>query len=251
MLKIPGTAGLLTIGLLFYSTAYAGIFDDVVNNPARSAEDRQRDQTSKPADILKFIGVQQGMTVLDLFSGGGYYTELLSYAVGPEGKVVAHNNKAYEGFAGEETIVRFKDNRLANVSRITSEFDDLGLEKASLDMILMVLAYHDVYFTADYWPKVDRDNFFMQIRASLKPGGVLAIIDHSAVADSAISMVQELHRIDEVFARQDIEQAGFVFTGSSDVLRNPEDDRMLGVFDEKIRRKTDRFAYRFTEQAAN
>lgn len=249
MVKIPVAIGLLIVSLFLNSTAYAEAYEDVVNNPARSDADRERDRTSKPADILKFIGVQPGMTVADLFSGGGYYTELLSYAVGPTGEVISHNNKAYEGFVGDELGVRFKDNRLANVSQITSEFDNLGLEDASLDMILVVLVYHDVYFTADYWPKVDRDNFFKQIRASLKPGGVLAVIDHSAAAGTGISTVQELHRIDEVFAKQDIEQAGFIFSGSSDVLRNPDDNRLLGVFDEKIRRKTDRFVYRFTKQA--
>ena len=109
----------------------------------------------------------------------------------------------------------------------------------------MVLVYHDIYFTADYWPAVNRDNFFRQIRSSLKPGGVLVVIDHSAIADTGMSAAQNLHRIDEVFAKQDIESAGFVFDGASDVLRNPDDTRTLSVFDEAIRKQTDRFVYRF------
>ena len=226
----------------------ADIFKSAINNPARTAADRERDETSKPGQVIQFFGVKPGMKVLDLFSGGGYYSEILSYVIGPTGHVISHTNKSYESFVGEEAIARFKNGRLDNVERVTSEIDSLGLEPASVDMILMVLTYHDIYYTADYWPKVDRDNFFRQVSESLRPGGILAIIDHSARSDTGIEAAQELHRIDEAFARQDIESAGFTFDGASEVLRNPDDARTLNAFDEKIRRKTDRFVYRFIKK---
>jgi len=246
MLKIIGMLSLMFFGLATSGHIYAAPFD-AVNNSARSEADRERDKTSKPGAILNFIGLKPGMAVLDLFSGGGYYTEMLSYAVGPDGQVISHTNAVYESSTGEEAANRLKDNRLPNVRRVITEIDNLGLEEASLDVVLMVLVYHDIYFTADYWPAVNRDNFFRQIRSSLKPGGVLVVIDHSAIADTGMSAVQNLHRIDEVFAKQDIESAGFIFDGASEVLRNPGDTRTLSVFDEAIRRKTDRFVYRFTK----
>ncbi|OUS10077.1 hypothetical protein A9Q89_12100 [Gammaproteobacteria bacterium 53_120_T64] len=244
MLKISGMLGLILFGLATSGAINAEAFD-AVNNPARSLADRERDKTSKPNAVLNFIGLKSGMRVLDLFSGGGYYSEILSYALSPDGQVISHTNAVYEGMTGEEAAVRFNDNRLPNVRRITTEINDLMLEEASLDVVLMALVYHDVYFAADYWPQVDRDNFFRQIRGSLKSGGVLVVIDHSAMADTGISAAQSLHRIDEVFAKRDIESAGFVFDGASEVLRNVEDTRTLSVFDEAIRRKTDRFVYRF------
>ena len=201
----------------------------------------------RPSAILNFVGLKPGMRVLDLFAGGGYYTELLSYAVGPDGQVISHTNAVYESTTGEEAANRFKDNRLPNVRRVMTEINQLGLEEASHDVVFMALVYHDVYFTADYWPAVDRDHFFRQIHDSLKPGGILLVIDHSAMADTGMSAAQNLHRIDEVFARQDIESAGFVFDEASEVLRNPDDTRTLSVFDEGIRKKTDRFVYRFTK----
>lgn len=244
MLKIIGILSLMLFGLATSGHIYAAPFD-AVNNPARSLADRERDKTSNPNGVLNFIGLKPGMKVLDLFAGGGYYTEMLSYAVSPDGQVISHTNAAYEGMTGEEAANRFKDNRLPNVRRAISEINNLGLEEASLDVVLMVLVYHDIYFTADYWPAVNRDNFFRQIRSSLKPGGVLVVIDHSAIADTGMSAAQNLHRIDEVFAKQDIESAGFVFDGASDVLRNPDDTRTLSVFDKAISKKTDRFIYRF------
>ena len=244
MLKIIGMLSLMLCGLTTSGLIYAAPFD-AVNNPARSLADRERDKTSKPNVVLNFIGLKPGMKVLDLFAGGGYYTEMLSYAVSPGGQVISHTNAAYEGMTGEEAANRFKDNRLPNVRRVITEINNLGLEEASLDVVLMALVYHDIYFTADYWPEVDRDNFFRQIHGSLKPGGLLIVIDHSAIADTGMSAAQSLHRIDEVFAKQDVESAGFVFDSASDVLRNPDDKRTLSVFDEAIRKKTDRFVYRF------
>ncbi len=247
MLRIMTMVGLMLVAFTTNNILFAAPFD-AVNNPARSSADRERDKASKPNAVLNLAGIQPGMTVLDLFAGGGYYSELLSYAVGPEGRVISQTNAVYESSTGEEAARRFKDNRLSNVSRVVSEINNLGLEDSSLDMVLLVLVYHDIYFTADYWPQVDRDNFFRQIRKSLKPGGVLVVIDHSALENTGSSAAQDLHRIDEAFAKQDIESAGFAFDAASDVLRNSNDARTLSVFDEAIRRKTDRFVYRFIKK---
>ena len=57
--------------------------DKSIASPERSAEDRERDARDKPAEVLAFAGVKPGMTVADVFSAGGYYTELLAGVVGP------------------------------------------------------------------------------------------------------------------------------------------------------------------------
>ena len=228
-----------------FADSHTNMIKKAVSNPARSAEDHKRDETSKPVEVLSFFGVKPGMKVLDFLSGGGYYSEILSYVVGDKGDVVAHTNEAYGKFVGEAINTRFGNNRLPKIKRLISEVPALGLGVEKFDMILMVMTYHDVYYVADYWPEVDRDNFFAQIHSALKTGGTLAIVDHSAKSGTGSSAAQDLHRIDEVFARQDIERAGFSFEASSDVLRNPGDDRTIQVFDETIRRKTDRFVYRF------
>ena len=67
------------------------------------------------------------MTVLDMFSGGGYYTEMLSNIVGGDGKVVAHSNQSYAQFVGDEPIVRYADSRLANVEILMAENNELEL----------------------------------------------------------------------------------------------------------------------------
>ena len=56
---------------------------------SRSAEDQARDAGRKPADVVEFLGIESGMRVIDVIAAGGYYTEVLTLAVGPEGHVVA------------------------------------------------------------------------------------------------------------------------------------------------------------------
>ena len=62
-------------------------------------------------------------------------------------------------------------------------------------------------------------------------------------------VANSLHRIDEQVVREGIEAAGFVFEASSDVLRNPDDDRTVLVFDDSISRQTDRFVLRYRKPA--
>jgi predicted methyltransferase len=217
-----------------------------VNDPTRTEADRTRDERDHTIDVLKFFGVAPGMTVVDLFAGGGYFSEVIGRIVGggSSGKVYMHNNAAYQTFIGDALTERVKGGRLQNVVKLDAEIGQLGIPPASVDLVLMSMSYHDLYFKADDWA-VDPKAVFTEVHAMLKPGGTLAIIDHSAIAGTGSSPAQTLHRIDEAFARSDIEARGFKFTGSLDVLHNPADDRTKTVFDPAVRGHTDRFVYRF------
>jgi predicted methyltransferase len=223
------------------------LYAAAVNNPQRSAEDRERDADRKPGEVLEFLGIKPGMTVLDLFSGGGYYTELLSYVTGPEGQVVAQTNKAYEGFAGEQTRVRYADNRLANVKVLIAENNELKLSPASFDAILMALSFHDIYYVdADGgWPKLDGTKLLAELYRGARPGAVLGIIDHYAAAGSPKETGGTTHRIDPAIVIAEVEAAGFKLDGRSDLLRNLQDDYNRNVFEPELRGKTDRFVLRF------
>jgi len=72
---------------------------------------------------------------------------------------------------------------------------------------------------------------------------------HSAMTGSGNEAVQELHRIEAVFARRDIEAHGFEFAGELQTLENTSDPLDISVFDPSVRRKTSRFVYKFIEPA--
>jgi predicted methyltransferase len=234
----------LSIG--FACTANAGPIEDALAQPDRTDADRERDVRSKPAEVLAFFGLSPGQVMVDLFAGGGYYSEIAGNVVGSSGKVYAHNNAAYLGFAGEALETRLESGRVVNVERYDRELDTIDLADDSVDLILMVMTYHDLYWKTDSWD-LDADQFFATAHRVLKPGGVLGIVDHAAAKGTGSAAVQELHRIAEDFARQDFESHGFVFDGESDVLRNSDDIVSTNVFDDAVRFKTDRFVYRLVE----
>ncbi|MDH4072523.1 MAG: methyltransferase domain-containing protein [Gammaproteobacteria bacterium] len=223
------------------------IYAEAIASVGRTDADRARDANRKPAEVLSFLGIEPGMVVLDMFSGGGYYTEILSNVVGSDGKVVAHNNAVYVQFVGEEATNRYRDERLPNVELLMAENNELALPADTFDAIMMVLAYHDIYYIDpdNGWPEIDGQKLIAEFRAGLKPGGILAIVDHAAAAGSPRETGNTLHRIDPDIVVSELTKAGFVLDGTSDVLRNTTDDLSLNMADPSIRGRTDRFVMRF------
>ena len=223
------------------------VVEAAVANQHRSAADRESDKGRKPAQVLQFFGIKPGMRVLDMYSGGGYYTELLSYIVGSDGKVIAHTNKAYADFRGEETNKRYADGRLANVEVLRAENNALSLPEDKLDAAIMILAYHDIYFVDEEndWPEINGDKLLAELHNGLKPGGILGLVDHVAATGSPAETGGTIHRIDPALVIREVEAAGFVLEGESDALRNPDDDLSVTMYDPSVRGKTDRFILRF------
>jgi predicted methyltransferase len=212
----------------------------------RSAEDRARDAGRKPAEVIAFLGIEEDDTVVDLIAAGGWYTEVLSLAVGPEGKVYAQNTafalQIRDGANDAAMTARLADDRLANVERLDRELDALGLAPGSVDAALTALNFHDVH---DGGSAEQTAALLATVYAFLKPGGMFGLIDHAGVAGADNA---KLHRIEEKLVRDAALAAGFRVE-SSDLLRNPADDHTRGVFDPEIRGKTDRFLLKLTKPA--
>ena len=224
--------------------ATPSVYERAVATAGRSAEDKARDQRDQPATLYAFAGFKPGTRIADIFGGGGYNSELLSYVVGPSGHVLLVNNPPYAAYAAKDQAVRFKDGRLPRVERLVVPNIDLKLGRATLDAALIVMSYHDLYWQdKDDFPRIDAGQFLEQIRAAIKPGGRFLVVDHSAVAGSGNAAAQTLHRIDEQFAIRDIESHGFKLEKTWDGLRNPADDHSKAVFDPAIRGRTDRFVH--------
>lgn len=223
------------------------IYEDAVANDARPEEDRARDAGRKPAEVLEFLGITPGMTVLDMFSGGGYYTEILAHAVGENGRVIAQSNQAYLQFVGDEFEKRYLGGRLANAQVLMAENNELELEPDSLDAIMLVLSFHDLFYAApeNGWPAFDVPALLAELHSGLRAGGVVGIIDHYAADGAPSETGNTTHRIDPAIVVAAMTEAGFDLDGQSDMLRNPEDDYEKTVFDPEIRGKSDRFVMRF------
>jgi predicted methyltransferase len=246
-------AVLLLIAALFANTAAlaADVYDSAVAHPGRSADDLKRDPVDRPADVLRAAAIKPGMRVADFFAADGYYSELLSYIVGPKGHVLLINNPPYDKFANNAWKERIGKRHLKNVEHLTVDPAHMGLKDSSLDAIIMIKVYHDLYWVdpANGWPKIDVPSVLDQLARALKPGGALLVVDHSAKAGSGSNDAGSLHRIDEEFMRKDFQSHGFKFVSKSDFLRRPDDKRDQISYKPPIVGQTDRFVYVFRKDS--
>lgn len=209
-------------------------YEQALNATARPAEDKLRDASRQPGKVMEFVGVQSGMTVLDVAASTGWYSEVLSAAVGPSGRVIAQNGERRR--ERSEPAIRAKAERLGNISVLYSDVGGMNLD-GEVDAAWTALNLHDLYNRDPQTAQV----FLKDIFKALKPGGVFGVIDHegSAGMDNAA-----LHRIEVSVASAALQQAGFVVEAVSDVLDNSADDHTLPIRDPSLNRNTDRFVIR-------
>jgi len=220
-------------------------------NTDRNEEDRGQDATRQPARLLSFLGLEQGDRVFDFVAAGGYYSELMARAVGPEGFVLAHNPPRFiEGFQMRPGLdARGYGTRIPNSISYEYAVDETSFEPNSIDFALFNMVFHDFWFVpAEGAPPVSADPaaFLARLYVGMNPGGIVGIVDHVGVAGSApVEETQRAHRIDPAVIRSMMTEAGFVLDGEGDFLRNADDDHQMGVFNPEIRGQTDRVVYRF------
>jgi predicted methyltransferase len=243
--QTPHLCGLLLVAAAAQAQP-ADRFDAAVAHSGRSAADLKRDAIDHPAEVLRLSGIEPGMRVADVLAGDGYYSELLSYIVGPRGKVLLINNEAFDHWS-DGLPARLADHRLPNVEHLTVQLDRMDLPKASLDAVLLIKVYHDLYWvdSEGHWPKVDAGGVLAQLARALKRGGVLLLVDHSAKPGTGSADATPLHRIDEAFTIKDFAAHGFKVVARSDVLRKPEDARDQLTYKGPMVGKTDRFVLVF------
>jgi len=230
-------------------TADAAAIDAAVANTDRFAGDSDQDAWRKPAEVLKFMELRPGQHALDYFAAAGYYTELMSRVVGADGKVIAYNNPEYRKFAEDAPDKRYANNRLANVTEVTTPVEAMAVDPASLDAALFMQSYHDLYWRPKKgWPATDPAKALAQLVPALKPGAVVVVVDHVANAGDPTQTVNAMHRIDPAVLKRDFEAAGLTFDSESSLFANPADDHTKEVFDKAIRHKTDQVMYKFRKK---
>jgi predicted methyltransferase len=214
---------------------------DAVADKARPDADRERDANRKPAETLAFAGVKPGDWILELAPGKGYFTRLLSAVAGSGGQVSIYTVAAPKPDAPQPPVVAIAaDPHYSNVKVTLARLVDVKPTN-SFDVVWTTQNYHDFHNISD--PDIAALN--RAIFDSLKPGGVYFVLDHQAEAGSGARDTNTLHRIDEEAVKKEVEAAGFVLAGESDILRNKNDPHTAKVFDGSIQGHTDQFILKF------
>ena len=206
----------------------------------RPDADKARDAARKPAEIVAFAGVKPGDKVAEFLPGGGYYTRILSRAVGPKGHVYLLIPAAFAQRPGGLDAITALAAQLGNVTVVATDLTSFTLPEP-VDLAWTTENYHDMH----NGPSPSFAGVNAAAFAALKPGGIYFVEDHAAAAGAGPAVTQELHRIDPAQAIAEVTAAGFALDAQSDLLANANDPKNVGVRDPSVQGETEKFALRF------
>jgi predicted methyltransferase len=164
-----------------------------------ASHDARRDDWQKVDEIFKALQVRPGAVVADVGAGDGFFTIRLAEAVGPDGRVHAVDvNPVSLG----RLKTRVGEAGIRNVEIVQGAIDDPKLAPASLDAALIVNAYHEMD---------EHQAMLAQIKAALKPGGRLVIVEPISEGRRGSPRAEQTrnHEIGIAFVQADVRAAGF------------------------------------------
>ena len=138
---------------------------------SRWSTEEARDRVNEAGAVMDRAGIARGMTVADIGAGEGYYTIRAAQRVGKDGRVLAQDIIAATRDALAERVAR---ERLDNVSVRLGLPDDPRLPAGSFDRVLMIHMYHEI--EQPY-------QFLWRLRPSLKPDGLVVVVDADRSTD--------------------------------------------------------------------
>jgi predicted methyltransferase len=196
----------------------------------RSDENKARDQFRHPAETLEFFGIEEGMTVMEIWPGGGWYTEILAPAMRNHGTLIiatwdpeVEGQPAYRYELPREMEADFTQNPEVYDQVVVEYFSPPGSpslgEAGSVDMIVTFRNTHG-------WVNGGlAQDIFNEFAGVLKPGGVLGVVQHRADNDADPAETAKMGYVSEQAVKELAANAGLVFEDSSEINANPKDSK--------------------------
>jgi predicted methyltransferase len=199
--------------------------EQAVAAPHRSESNRARDKYRHPVETLSFFGIKPTDTVVEIWPGGGWYTEILAPYLAGQGKLIV---ASVAGRGSEGTAKRLDANPtlFGKVERANfpTVLGGTGVAPGSADAVLTFRNVHNWgggYMHPEKKPY--SDEAFRELFAMLKPGGVLGIVDHRLPEGAGADREKTSGYIKVSTVRALAEKAGFQYVGASEVNANPKD----------------------------
>ena len=212
------------------SRAHQQALAKAVAAPTRTPANVQRDRYRNPAATLAFFGVRPNHTVVEIFPGGGWYSEILApYVLGGGGTYYAAAPD--RGLAGIRRLQEANP-KLYGAARLATfpvrEAGQTGVPNGTADVVLTFRNVHNWMMGEQPYAELA----FKQMYDMLKPGGVLGVVDHRLPESADTAREKTSGYLKTSTVRRLAEQAGFRFAGSSEINANPRDttDHPQGVW---------------------
>ena len=209
--------------------ATAAALDSALAGPHRSDRNKARDQYRHPGETLAFFGLRRDMTVVEIWPGGGWYTEILAPVLKGRGRLYAaqYGPHAIAGYQPKEDAALLdKVKKYPDVfgevkfTALWSPGDLAIAPPGSADLVVTFRNVHN-WVNPDY--KQDAAKLFGAFFTALKPGGVLGVVDHRWPDANTEDPKAENGYVSQERVMALAKGAGFEFVGSSDVNRNSRD----------------------------
>ncbi len=199
-----------------------------ISGDQRSPENVRRDAHRHPGETLAFFGIRPDMQLIELWPGGGWYTEILAPYLRDRGHLTAASFGADNPVPFRARYHRkFMDKLKASpavydrVSVITldpPQRADLGPAN-SADMVLTFRNLHN-------WINDDAlEAVFQAVYRVLKPGGIFGVVEHRGIVGADVKASSRQGYVPEAYVIETLEKIGFLLAGRSELNANPKDDK--------------------------
>lgn len=233
----------LAFGALLLATASgAGLTKEdplarVIAGEHRTADFTERDQWRNPHDTLSFFGLARDMTVVEIWPGGGWYTEILAPYLKETGTFYAAH------FPADTDVDFYRESRARYEEKLAADsiYAEVQLTTfspgtahdiapaGSVDRVFTFRNLHNFYMSGGSAGLTAALEAFYD---ALRPGGVLGVVDHRLPEEAPDSAMEDSGYIKQSLVIELAESAGFVLAGVSEVNANPADeaDHPAGVW---------------------
>lgn len=197
-----------------------------IDAPTRTEANRARDKYRHPYETLTFFGVQPDDTVVEIWPGGGWYTEILApYLASGGGKLIAAAPEW--GRSGLDKLKAANPSLYGSITVADFPVFDGKAPEIPDNSVDVVLTFRNVHNWRMGYKRDDKADYsaeaFRQIYAMLKPGGVLGVVDHRLPESASEERERTSGYLKVSTVKRLAEQAGFQLAGSSEVNANPKD----------------------------
>jgi len=220
--------------LLFIMLSSTHVYADqttlssIINDVHRSEINKARDKYRHPEQTLDFFGINSTMTVIEIWPGKGWYTEILAPMIQYEGHFIAAGFPLNSGPQWRQNMQADYQAWLARTPDLYSQvnlvefgppsFWSLG-EDETADAVLTFRNVHN-------WLKGGYEsNMFSAFYQVLKPGGVLGVTDHRAPPNTDLATMNQSGYLSQDLVIILAQKAGFILEATSEINANPADDK--------------------------
>ncbi|MFT4861814.1 MAG: putative methyltransferase [Pseudohongiellaceae bacterium] len=200
--------------------------EELATGHHRSDTNIARNSFRHPVETLQFFGLEKTMTVIEILPSTGWYTEIIAPYLRDSGKYYAAHFSPNATAAYMPSILgQFEDKITAQpqlygkitVRHLNPPHEVVIAPPGSVDMALTFRNVHNWVMAGQ------QQEFFDSFYSALKPGGILGVVEHRALADASMETMQTSGYVSEAYVKQMAAAAGFEFVESSDINANPKD----------------------------